>query len=145
MRAISFHKWLPAEHPVSLVDVTVDEPKPGPRDIRVEVRAISVNPVDTKVRKGGGPGKPSGELKILGWDAAGVVTAVGLDFCGERRSHQVSEVSALFDLAIEIQNLFLSRGWNFCFIGGLVVQHWGEPRVTMDVDLTLLTGFGLYP
>jgi NADPH:quinone reductase-like Zn-dependent oxidoreductase len=50
MRAISFHESLPAENPVSLVDVTVDEPKPGPRDIRVEVRAISVNPVDTKVR-----------------------------------------------------------------------------------------------
>jgi NADPH2:quinone reductase len=77
MKAISFHQSLPAENPESLVDVTLDKPKPGPRDILVEVHAISVNPVDTKVRKGGGPGKPSGELKILGWDAAGVVTEVG--------------------------------------------------------------------
>ena len=38
---------------------------------------MSVNPVDTKIRKGSGPGQPSGELKILGWDAAGVVAEVG--------------------------------------------------------------------
>jgi NADPH2:quinone reductase len=77
MKAISFHQSLPAENPESLVDVTLDKPKPGPRDILVEVHAISVNPVDTKVRKGGGPGKPSGELKILGWDVAGIVTEIG--------------------------------------------------------------------
>ena len=34
------------------------------------------------------------------------------------------------------------RGWNSCIIGGLAVQHWGEPRFTKDVDMTLLTGFG---
>ncbi len=79
MRAISFHQSLPAEDPESLVDVTVDKPKLAPRDILVQVQAISVNPVDTKVRKGGGPGKPLGELKILGWDAAGVVTEVGTE------------------------------------------------------------------
>ena len=43
----------------------------------MEVRAISVNPVDAKIRSGGGPGRPDGQLQILGWDAAGVVTAVG--------------------------------------------------------------------
>jgi predicted nucleotidyltransferase len=51
-------------------------------------------------------------------------------------------VNELIDLAIEIQNFCINRGWKFCFIGGLVVQHWGEARTTRDVDLTLLTGFG---
>jgi zinc-binding alcohol dehydrogenase family protein len=77
MKAISFRQQLPAEHPESLIDVIVDNPKPEPRDLLVQIRAISVNPVDTKIRKGSGPGQPSGELKILGWDAAGVVVEVG--------------------------------------------------------------------
>jgi len=51
-------------------------------------------------------------------------------------------VNELIALAVEIQSFCVERGWKFCFIGGLVVQHWGEPRTTKDVDLTLLTGFG---
>ena len=62
-----------------LVDVELPKPTPGPRDLLVEVRAISVNPVDAKIRAGSGPGGPSGEIKVLGWDAAGVVAAVGTD------------------------------------------------------------------
>ena len=42
----------------------------------------------------------------------------------------------------EVQNFCQSRGWRFCFIGGVALQRWGEPRLTQDVDLTLLTGFG---
>jgi len=79
MKAISFHQHLPIEHPESLIDVIVDKPKPGPRDLLVQIHAVSVNPVDTKIRKGSGPGQPSGDLKILGWDAAGVVAEVGPD------------------------------------------------------------------
>ena len=44
--------------------------------------------------------------------------------------------------AAELQTLCQSQGWRFCFIGGLALQRWGEPRETIDVDLTLLTGFG---
>jgi len=44
--------------------------------------------------------------------------------------------------ASEIQDFCQKRGWKFCFIGGLAVQRWGNPRFTQDVDLTLLTGFG---
>jgi NADPH:quinone reductase len=62
-----------------LVDVDLPKPMPGPRDLLVEVRAISVNPVDAKIRAGGGPGSPSGGAKVLGWDAAGVVAAVGAE------------------------------------------------------------------
>lgn len=48
----------------------------------------------------------------------------------------------LFTAAEQVQALCTERGWDFCFIGGLAVQRWGEPRLTRDVDLTLLTGFG---
>jgi hypothetical protein len=44
--------------------------------------------------------------------------------------------------AVLLQDLCLAEGWRFCFIGGLAVQRWGEPRETVDVDLTVLTGFG---
>jgi hypothetical protein len=44
--------------------------------------------------------------------------------------------------AFEIQKFLLAEGWPFCFIGGLAVQRWGEPRMTGDADLTLITGFG---
>lgn len=42
----------------------------------------------------------------------------------------------------EVQSYCRGRGWRFCFIGGVALQRWGEPRLTQDVDLTLLTGFG---
>src|SRR5881409_384377 len=42
----------------------------------------------------------------------------------------------------EMQRFCQQQGWRFCFIGGVAVQRWGEPRLTQDVDLTLLTGFG---
>lgn len=44
--------------------------------------------------------------------------------------------------AVEVQDFCLHQGWRFCFIGGIVVQRWGSPRFTQDVDLTVLTGFG---
>jgi NADPH2:quinone reductase len=62
-----------------LQEIDLPKPKPRLRDLLVEVRAISVNPVDAKIRGGGGPGAPSGEAKVLGWDAAGVVAEVGTE------------------------------------------------------------------
>jgi hypothetical protein len=44
--------------------------------------------------------------------------------------------------AQELQHLCTAENWRFCLIGGLALQRWGEPRETIDVDLTLLTGFG---
>src|SRR2546423_10206108 len=44
--------------------------------------------------------------------------------------------------AAQIQAALHARNWKFCFIGGVAVQRWGNPRFTQDVDLTLLTGFG---
>src|SRR5271154_7640320 len=77
MKIVSFRKHLPISDPESFLDLTADKPKPGPYDLLVEVRAISVNPVDAKIRAGGGPGKPTGEFLILGWDATGVVQEMG--------------------------------------------------------------------
>ena len=52
-------------------------------------------------------------------------------------------LNELLALASELQEFFESQRWAFCFIGGLVVQSWGEPRYTKYVDITLLTGFGI--
>ncbi len=75
MRAVGLLRYLPIDHPESLVDVELPEPTPGPRDLRVRVEAISVNPVDTKVRAP--KDKTESAPRVLGWDAAGVVDAVG--------------------------------------------------------------------
>ena len=50
-------------------------------------------------------------------------------------------MNPIFAAALEIQEFCRARLWRFCFIG-VAVQRWGEPRLTQDVDLTLLTGFG---
>ncbi len=52
------------------------------------------------------------------------------------------QLNELVALARELQDFFESKKWQFCFIGGVAVQSWSEPRYTKDVDLTLLTGFG---
>jgi NADPH:quinone reductase len=77
MKIISFRQSLPISDPESFLDLSADKPAPRAHDLLVEIRAIGINPVDAKIRAGGGPGSPSGDLKILGWDAAGVVRAVG--------------------------------------------------------------------
>ena len=68
---------LPIENPNALAEIPLPDPAPQGRDILVEVRAVSVNPVDTKVRRGSTPA--AGEVKVLGWDAVGVVRATGSD------------------------------------------------------------------
>lgn len=77
MKAVGYTKSLPIDDPQALVDFDAPKPEPTGRDIRVAVKAISVNPVDFKVRKRAEP--KAGETKILGYDAVGVVDAVGSD------------------------------------------------------------------
>ena len=51
----------------------------------------------------------------------------------------------MVDLILEafaLQEFMFARGWRFCFIGGLAVQVWGEPRLTRDIDVSLMVGFG---
>lgn len=51
-------------------------------------------------------------------------------------------LNLVLEAALELQAFCAERAWRFCFIGGVAVQQWSEPRVTSDADLTLLTGFG---
>lgn len=75
MRAVGYKTSLPIEDDRSLEDITLPRPTPTGRDLLVAVQAISVNPVDTKVRVRAQP--EEGGWKVLGWDAVGVVEAVG--------------------------------------------------------------------
>jgi zinc-binding alcohol dehydrogenase family protein len=75
MKAVGYKKSLPVDAAEALIDFETAKPEPKGRDIRVAVKAISANPVDYKVRKRAAP--PEGETKILGYDAAGIVDAVG--------------------------------------------------------------------
>ena len=75
MKAVGYKKSLPIDAAEALFDFETAKPEPKGRDIRVAVKAVSANPVDYKVRKRATP--PEGETKILGYDAAGVVDAVG--------------------------------------------------------------------
>jgi zinc-binding alcohol dehydrogenase family protein len=77
MKAVAYFQNLPIDHPDALQDIDLPEPTPGPRDLLVEVRAISVNPVDTKIRRNAAP--ENGQPRVLGWDVSGVVKAVGQD------------------------------------------------------------------
>ncbi|MGI4855745.1 MAG: zinc-binding alcohol dehydrogenase family protein [Janthinobacterium lividum] len=77
MKAIGYYQNLPASDARSLVDIELPTPTLRARDLLVRIEAVSVNPVDTKVRTGMAP--PDGAARVLGYDAAGVVEAVGTD------------------------------------------------------------------
>lgn len=87
MKAVGYHDPLPIDDPASLKDLVLPVPTPGPRDLLVRVRAISVNPVDTKVRKSAKP--DGGQAKVLGWDAVGIVEAIGAEVTGFRAGDRV--------------------------------------------------------
>jgi NADPH:quinone reductase-like Zn-dependent oxidoreductase len=76
MRAVAYLKSLPITDEQSLIDIELERPRPSGLDLLVEVRAVSVNPVDVRRR---GRDDPRGEPKILGYDAAGVVVESGSD------------------------------------------------------------------
>lgn len=77
MKTVGYRESLPISEPASLLDVELPDPRPTSRDLLVQVKAVSVNPVDTKVRKRQAP--PPGETAVLGWDASGVVLETGPD------------------------------------------------------------------
>jgi NADPH2:quinone reductase len=78
MKAVGYKTPSPISASQSLIDIELPVPTPEGRDVLVEVKAISVNPVDYKVRRSTPPAEGV-EWKVVGWDAAGVVTAVGPD------------------------------------------------------------------
>jgi zinc-binding alcohol dehydrogenase family protein len=75
MKGVGYFQPGSVDRPDSLIDLELPEPLAGPRDLIVEVKAISVNPADTKFRQSVSP--EPGQAKILGWDAVGVVKDVG--------------------------------------------------------------------
>ncbi|PDT28282.1 Zn-dependent oxidoreductase [Rhizobium sp. L9] len=77
MRAVAYKTPQPITAETSLIDVDLPMPEARGHDLLVEIKAVSVNPVDVKVRAHSAP--PTDELKVLGWDAAGVVKAIGAD------------------------------------------------------------------
>ncbi|MFJ3498472.1 zinc-binding alcohol dehydrogenase family protein [Streptomyces sp. NPDC086091] len=92
MPAVAYRTSLPVDESESLLDVELPVPEPGPRDLLVKVEAVALNPVDYKVRQGSDPG---GEAKVLGWDAAGTVAAVGSDVEGFSVGDEVYYAGAL--------------------------------------------------
>lgn len=80
MKIVGYFKSGNIDRPDALVDSALPIPTPSPHDLRVKVAAISVNPVDTKIRKNRQP--PAGKIEVLGWDAAGVVDALGAEVRG---------------------------------------------------------------
>lgn len=79
MKAVVYTQaGLPIDDPQALYEVDLPKPEPGPRDLLVKIEAISVNPVDSKLRQGV---QPPG-ARILGWDAAGTVESVGAEVKG---------------------------------------------------------------
>lgn len=75
MKAIGYLHPQAIEQSDALVDINIPRPEASGRDLLIKVRAVSVNPVDTKVRAGSSP--QSGQYKVLGWDAVGEVVALG--------------------------------------------------------------------
>lgn len=80
MKAIAHRRNLPLSTADALELVDLPEPTAGPHDLLVQVKAVSVNPVDVKVRAG--MPVPEGQVRVLGWDAAGTVLAVGSEAKG---------------------------------------------------------------
>jgi len=77
MKAVGLYKYLPISDPESLIDLEIEKPIPENHDILVRVKAVSVNPVDAKIRS------PKSQVetlpKVLGWDASGIVEETGND------------------------------------------------------------------
>lgn len=93
MKAIGFYEPLPIENEASLLDIELPMPDLQPKDLLVEVMALSVNPADGKVRSSFRPS--SGACRILGWDAAGIVRQVGCDVVGFKPGDEVFYAGAI--------------------------------------------------
>ncbi len=77
MKAIGFKKSLPASDPESFIEFETEKPTPLGKDLLIKIEAISVNPVDYKIRRNSLKEKTQDEPKVIGWDAVGIVEEVG--------------------------------------------------------------------
>ena len=82
MKAVGFYQSLPIENPESLLDLDLPDPQPGVADLLVRIEAISINPADAKRRIRTAVDTPHVDPLILGYDAVGVVEAIGSDVSG---------------------------------------------------------------
>jgi zinc-binding alcohol dehydrogenase family protein len=87
MKAIAITEALPTDDPKCFVEIELPTPRPGSRDLLVQLKAVALNPVDTKVRLR--YKDDNKQPKILGWDAAGVVVAIGPEVKGFNRGDEV--------------------------------------------------------
>ena len=93
MRAVGYGHGRADASAACLIDLQLPEPDPGPTDLLVQVEAVGVNPVDAKVRRRELP--PEGEWRVLGWDCAGTVLAVGAEVRGFAAGDRVWYAGAL--------------------------------------------------
>ncbi len=93
MKAIGYRIPGAIDRQDALVDIELTQPKANGRDILVKVEAVSVNPVDTKIRRSAAPA--DGEWKVLGWDAVGTVVEAGPDAHSFRPGDEVYYAGAL--------------------------------------------------
>lgn len=93
MKAVAYTEAGGLERDNALIDIELDKPQPGPRDLLVKVAAISVNPVDTKIRKK----RPASadEPQVIGWDAVGEVVEAGAEVQGFSVGDRVFYAGAL--------------------------------------------------
>lgn len=87
MKAVGYWTAGPIEREDSLLDLNVPDPQPRSRDLLVRVNAVSVNRIDTKMRARAGT--PGSQPRILGWDAAGIVEAIGDEVTNFRPGDEV--------------------------------------------------------
>ena len=93
MRAVGYQTSLPIDDPLSLQDIELPRPEAKGHDLLVRVEGVSVNPVDTKVRRRAQP--EAGQWKVLGWDAVGTVEATGSEASRFRPGDQVFYAGAI--------------------------------------------------
>ena len=93
MRAVGYRQSQPIIAETSLIDLDLPEPVADGRDLLVEVKAVSVNPVDTKMRVRSQPAE--GAVNVLGWDAAGIVKALGPQVTGFKPGDAVFYAGAI--------------------------------------------------
>ncbi|MBN8788782.1 MAG: zinc-binding alcohol dehydrogenase family protein [Terrimonas sp.] len=77
MKAVGFKTSFSLNNPDSFIDFETEMPVPKDRDLLVKISAISVNPVDFKIRQNSAKDKVLDKPKVIGWDACGIVVEVG--------------------------------------------------------------------
>jgi len=125
MKAIGYQHPGSIDRPDALVDIDLSRPSATGHDLLVEVAAVSVNPVDTKVRSGGRPAE--GEWKVLGWDAVGRVAEVGPQASGFAVGDEVFYAGSIARAGANSQ---------FHLVDARIVGH--KPKTISDAEAAAL-------